>query len=205
VQFYKDLPAIKDNTMYSEADSLSNGAGQYLFAGKNAGGDYRRALIAFAISDSIPAGAVIDSVRLELHMSSSGTGIDTVRVHAVTADWGEGASNAPAGEENGVQAEANDATWGFRFYNTDAWTTRGGDFLVAESGKLAVNDVGFYRWKSEHMKDDVQSWLDTPGNNSGWVIVSNEAGPISLKRFDSREQAVAGYRPHLKVYYTVIP
>ncbi|HEX6791868.1 MAG TPA: DNRLRE domain-containing protein [Candidatus Krumholzibacteria bacterium] len=205
VQFYTDLPAVRDNTMYQEADSLSNGAGQYLFAGKNEAGFYRRALLAFAITDSIPSGAVIDSVRLVLHMSSPGTGADTVRVHAVTADWGEGTSDAPAGEENGVQAESNDATWGFRFYNTDTWTSAGGDYIISDSGKIVIDGPGFYTWKSEEMKDNVQAWLDTPANNSGWLIASDETGPLSIKRFDSREHATPGYRPRLKVYYTIIP
>ena len=54
----------KDNSIYSESDN-SNGLGE-LFAGQNALGDLRRALLQFDIAGSIPAWSIIDSVSLDL-------------------------------------------------------------------------------------------------------------------------------------------
>ena len=34
---------------------------------------------------------------------------------------------------------------------------------------------------------DVQSWLDSPANNFGWLILGDESGIATAKRFDTRE------------------
>src|SRR5262245_35810555 len=50
------LSPSKDNTLYfSATGQWSNGAGQYIFCGRNVLGEQRRAVIAFDLS-SIPAG-----------------------------------------------------------------------------------------------------------------------------------------------------
>jgi hypothetical protein len=210
VQFITELPAVRDNTIYGEADSLSNGSGQYLFAGVTAAPDslIRRALLAFAIEDSIPAGAQIDSVRLTLHVSGTPAGPRAIELRALSADWGEGASNAAGGEESGAQAQTNDATWGFRFFNTDVWTLAGGDFVSLASATTTVDGFGapgFFSWSATRMRDDVQNWLDAPGGNYGWIVLGDENHARTLKRFDSREHTTKAYRPRLKVYYTVVP
>lgn len=208
VQFFTNIPALKDNTMFSEADNLSNGAGQYMFVGRTGSlpAATRRALLAFAITDSVPAGAVVDSVRLTLHMSDTpDDSLTTVRLHKALADWGQAGSNAPGNEESGVQAETGDATWGFRIFNTSAWPTPGGDFVATASAQGPVGVTGFYSWSATQMKSDVQSWLDAPVNNFGWVIVGNETAFETRKRFDTREHLTSAYRPTLRVYYTVNP
>ncbi|HET6348876.1 MAG TPA: DNRLRE domain-containing protein [Candidatus Krumholzibacteria bacterium] len=206
----KNIPPFKDNSMYSESDTLSNGSGEYLFTGQNAGnngGPYnRRALLAFAISDSIPAGAVIDSVELTLHVSKTPSGVlRTISLHRVTADWGEGASNAGNPGGTGTGARTNDATWGYRFFPATTWTTAGGDFDAGASAQLQVGAFGFYTWKAAAMQADVQAWLDTPAANFGWIVIGDETQSRTARRFDSRENVVPANRPVLKVYYTTIP
>ena len=64
------IEAEKDNTLYfTEDGSLSNGAGQYLFAGNTAAGVPGRAVLAFDIAGNIPPGSTIDGVVLTLEMS----------------------------------------------------------------------------------------------------------------------------------------
>jgi len=123
----------------------------------------------------------------------------------IGADWGEGASNAGGEEESGIQAEVGDATWAFRFYDTSAWAAPGGDFTFSQSAQSSVVAPGFYSWASSLMKDEVQNWLDVPDSNNGWIVVGDESGPRTLKRFDSREHPTGAYRPRLRVYYTIIP
>src|SRR5690348_6018495 len=57
------IGASKDNTIYQESGSLSNGLGPSFYAG-NTGGTggttIRRAMIAFDISGNVPAGATIN-------------------------------------------------------------------------------------------------------------------------------------------------
>jgi hypothetical protein len=211
VQYYKNLPAMRDNTIYSESGNVSDGAGEYFFAGRTdtlSGGLTRRALLAFAVADSVPAGAQIDSVLLVLHVSKTLAGVRTVALHAATADWGEGLSDAPGNEESGVTATTSDATWAYRFFNTGTWIAPGGDFEPVASAQQSVDGFaapGFYTWRSTQMNVDVQHWLERPDSNFGWVVLGSETASRTLKRFDSREHPTAAYHPNLKVYYTVIP
>src|SRR5580765_225581 len=88
------LQAAKDNTLYQDAaGSLSNGAGQHFFAGNNDNNLTRRGVIAFNLS-SIPTGSTINSVTLTLNMSRSRAQNETITLHRVLADWGEGTSVA---------------------------------------------------------------------------------------------------------------
>ncbi|MHC4429144.1 MAG: hypothetical protein ACYS0D_11180, partial [Planctomycetota bacterium] len=45
-----EIGPSKDSSMFSESGDLSNGAGEYLFAGNTAFGFARRALIAFDVA-----------------------------------------------------------------------------------------------------------------------------------------------------------
>jgi hypothetical protein len=205
----KDIPPFKDNSMYEEDGALSNGALPYVFTGRTQGlsgtAVLRRALLAFAVSDSIPAGAVIDSVQLTMHVSKERTSASrATSLHRVTADWGEGTSDSGGAGGGGGTATTNDATWVYRFFNTVTWTTPGGDFNASASATKNITTLGTYTWKSAQMKTDVQGWLDTPANNFGWVMLGDESGTAgTAKRLDSRENPTAANRPTLKVFYTV--
>jgi len=199
------LGAAKDNTLYFEPDGLtSNGAGAYLFAGATSGFGPRRGLLAFDIADNIPAGSTINSVSLTLHVSRTQFGSSTVGLHPVLADWGEGASDAGDPGGAGITAEPGDATWLHTFYNTSFWTNPGGDFSAVSSGDALVGDIGFYTWGSTAaMVADVQAWLDNPATNYGWLLLGDEAGFQTAKRYDSRENAEPTFRPALSIDYTV--
>ncbi|HXS10877.1 MAG TPA: DNRLRE domain-containing protein [Candidatus Krumholzibacteria bacterium] len=207
--FVVDIPPFKDNSMYEESDTLSNGALPYVFTGRTEGLSgtalLRRALVAFAISDSIPAGAVIDSVQLTMRVSKVRTSASrATAIHRATALWGEGNSDSGGAGGGGAPAATNDATWGYRFFKTVSWTTPGGDFSAIASATTNLAGLGFYTWKSAQMKADVQSWLDTPANNFGWVVTGDESGTVgTAKRLDSRENPTSANVPVLKVFYTV--
>lgn len=68
-----DIVASKDNTLYQQANGgISNGSGQYLFAGRTStSGELRRGLIFFSLGNVIPVGARIDSAVVTLHMSKA--------------------------------------------------------------------------------------------------------------------------------------
>ncbi len=80
------LTPSKDNTIYSENASQSNGAREYLFAGQTSNGAPRRALLAFDIVGALPAGATVESVTLTLTMSKTVAGDTPVSLHRVSAD-----------------------------------------------------------------------------------------------------------------------
>lgn len=201
------LSAFKDNSVYSENGMASNGQGENIFTGNNAFGFPRRAFIAFEVAGMIPAGATVDSVALQLSMSRTplSAGSQPVVLHRVLADWGEGASDAPLNEGGGTMALAGDVTWTFRFFNTETWTTLGGEFVPAQSAVLAVDSIGVYTWQSSGMRDDLQAWLDAPSTNFGWVLIGNEGQIQTTKRFSSDEDPVPANRPMLTVHYTQAP
>lgn len=202
-----DLSASRDNTLYSESGLLSNGAGANLFAGRVGpvgGGAIRRGLVAFDVAGTIPVGATIVNATLKMNMSKTNfsAGARTVTLHRLLADWGEGTSDATLNEGTGASATPGDATWSHRVFNTDVWTNPGGDFVATPSASTTVDNVGPYSWTSTTMRDEVQIWLDNPSSNFGWSIVGDEAVLTTAKRFDSRQNLVAGNRPILTVIYT---
>ena len=193
----------KDNTLYqyvpAEGD-LSNGAGFHFFAGENGTGELRRGVLGFDIAGSIPPGSTITGVSLSLNMSMTSSDTPrTVELHKLLADWGEGTSHAPGGEGSGAPATPNDATWRHRFYDTIFWTMQGGDFSPTVSASQSVGPIGQYTWSSTQMIADVQSWLDNPANNFGWLVLGDESTSATAKRFDTRESASP---PVLTIEYT---
>ena len=188
-----DINPIKDNTLYEyvPADGdRSNALGIHLFAGMTAEGFIRRGVLAFDIAGSIPPGSTITGVSLSMNMSK--TPLDTnrtVELHVLLADWGEGTSHAPGEEGDGAPATTNDATWRHRFFDTIFWTTQGGDFSGTVSASQSVGAIGQYTWSSAQMVADVQSWLDNPASNFGWLVLGNETTIATAKRFDTRESA----------------
>jgi hypothetical protein len=198
------LHPVRDNTLCEEpTGALSNGSGQHLFAGQTGSGSTRRGLLRFDVAGSIPPGSVVTSVQLRLNMSRTISGLQAVALRRALRDWGEGASNA-AGDEGACAASAaGDATWVHTFFNTALWAAEGGDFAAAASASLTVGGVGSYEWGSTpEMVNDVQAWLDSPGDNFGWGLLGNEAGPGTAKRFDSRQHPVSSVRPVLTVTYS---
>lgn len=183
----------KDNTLYeydpAEGDN-SNGAGFHFFAGETAMSELRRGVLAFDIAASIPPGSTITGVSLSLNMSRTPTNtVYLVELHKLLADWGEGTSVAPGEEGDGAPATPNDATWRHRFFDTIFWTTEGGDFSATVSASQSVGPVGHYMWNSAQMVADVQSWLDNPASNFGWLVLGDETAIATAKRFDTRESA----------------
>ena len=177
------IQAMRDNTLYQDASgALSNGAGEYLFTGKNGTGNTRRAVIAFDIAGNIPEGSAINSVSLHLNMSRTAAGEQTVSLHRITADWGEGNSDADEEEGAGIVTAAGDATWLHRFYDTDLWENQGGDFVETASSHISIGDTGKYNWTStKEMVADVQLWLNDGARNFGWLLKGNESGPDNHK------------------------
>src|SRR5262249_2116087 len=105
------IDALKDNTLFSDSPTGSDGAGPTFFVGPIISGAIRRGVIAFDVTapGNVPAGATINSVSLRLNMDRTRSGAQTVELHRLTADWGEGTSTGggPGGGQPGA-ATTND-------------------------------------------------------------------------------------------------
>lgn len=203
------LGAAKDSTLFSDRVDFASGAGDFLFIGNTASGSTRRALLAFDLSP-IPVNAQITSASLTIFVdrnaiASSPT--DQASLHSLSADWGEGGSNAGTGG-GGTQATPADSTWAFRRYGDPpalpqlAWATPGGDFTANASATVALSSVGTISFASSAaLVADVQGWLDQPAGNFGWIMLGNESSDQNARRFLSRTSMDIGNRPRLDIEY----
>ena len=201
------ISASKDNTLYKESGLLSNGSGQVFFAGHTGvlTNTVRRGVIGFDIAGPVPPGATITSVTLTLHLIrvSFAAPPTTIGLHRLLADWGEGASDPPFQEGGGAPAEPGDATWLNTFFPGSFWVSPGGDFSATVSASRSVAGIAFYTWgPTTQMRDDVQSWLDNPSSNFGWLLQGDEILLQSARGFDSRQSLTVANRPVLTVNFT---
>lgn len=204
------ITADKDNTLYENSTgAFSNGAGIHFFAGRtgsNAGGVFRRGLISFDIAGNIESGATIESAALTLTVTKSapGSGSVDVKIHRVSADWGEGTSNAGnSSDGDGTASAPGDATWIHTFFSSATWATAGGDFSSTVSDSQSIVGVGSYSWGStSEMVADVQGWLDDPDNNFGWIVIGDESTLQTAKQFGTHEITSVSSRPTLVVTFT---
>jgi hypothetical protein len=199
------LRSVRDNTIYQSSNgSLSNGAGEYLFAGKTATGSIRRALVKFDFS-AIPSNATITGVSLTLNVSRFASGARDIAVHRLLREFGEGTSNATGQEGRGATARTNDVTWLHTFWNTQTWSTPGGDFVTTPSAISTFSGLGPIIFDSEQLLADVRAWHARPSGNTGWIFRGDETTNTTAMRFDSREITGGATAPKLTVTYTVPP
>ena len=199
----------KDNSIFSEGNNLSDGAGLFLYAGRtnnSAAVQVRRALIRFNVT-SVPANSQIQSVKLTLTTLKSAGNTTTSHnftLHKLLSNWGEGTSN---GLGNGSPATTNDATWQNTFYPSLNWTTNGGDFINTASASAAGIKDELTEWLSSkagngQMLNDVKDWIANSNSNYGWLIKGEESVRGSAKAFASRE-GLGIYPKTLTIYFSM--
>mgnify|MGYP002628411444 CR=1 FL=1 len=203
-----ELGAEKDNSIFSENLSKSNGAGPSIFVGRIArGATFRRGLVKFDLS-SLPANAEIETIELNLSVFMSARNTITKHrfdIHRLINDWGEANSSGSGG---GAAAQTNDATWGSNFYNNSNWTNLGGDFeaSISASDSVFFSQAGHTAsWSSIGMIADLNYWRKNPSSNFGWVLIGDESLDSSAKAFFSKEAAsfYEPFKPKLKITYSL--
>lgn len=206
----------RDNSLYSDNADATNGGNPWLYVGKTQNGESRNALIGFDVS-SIPVGSTIDAVTLTLNVLREGirgaTLTDSFDVHRLSADWGEGTVNGGPRDGIGRPANPGDATWNSNFHTISTWNTPGGDFVAQPSAStiidFKVSQLGQpapVSWSDSGLIADVQSWVDDPAHNYGWLLRADDNNPSeSARAFAAREHDNVTLRPQLRVTYTPIP
>ena len=199
------VTASKDNSLYEDpSGALSNGKGDFLFVGRNGRGEARRTVLAFDLTSApIPQGAEIGAVALELLVTQFQLqNSTTVSLHTLTRDWGEGASDASGSEGRGAPAATGDATWLHTLFDTDTWTTPGGDFEAAAKATASIAEIGATpRWSSAEMVADVEAWLESPTVNFGWALVGDESSASTALKFASKDNTNDA-SPQLSITYS---
>jgi hypothetical protein len=195
----------RDATLNADPEGLiANSRGGAIFAGNTNRPEARRALIAFDVASALPAGATITGASLTLTVGRTRAEETTITLHRITAAWEEGATSTFGEGGSGDVAVEGDPTWLLRSFETVRWEQPGGDFDPAPRAAATVGGLGPYTWGSNaELAADVQSWLDDPGANHGWLLMGDETTRQTAKRFASRESADPAAWPMLTVSFTI--
>ena len=208
------LSALRDATLYESATgALANGAGQYIFAGRNnqaPSGLIRRGLIQFELSGAVPDGAEIVAARLVLNLSQLNGGPAQVSLHRSLSAWTTGASDPSGNEGSGSAPTSQDATWLHSSFVAGSggslWQAPGGDFAADASASVLTTGLGLYTWSSDALLADVRSFAASPSMNFGWFLIGPEDAVGVTRRFDSSESgSVGGIVPRLEIEWAVVP
>jgi len=202
------IDAVAETSLFQSNPNNNLGAST-LAAGTTGGGQKSRAMFRFDVDAFIPANAVIDSVTLTLELVREPQRVDgvgsTFDLFQLNVDWGEGDK---AGN-TGTTATAGEATWNHRLFGTALWTqpgaAAGSDYDSQSSAALFMDTLGTHTYASTPaLVADVQSWVDNPASDFGWILISqNEAATGSARRFGSTEEISSGPAPRLNLSYTV--
>ena len=196
-----NLVPAADTTLEQAAPTSNNGLGgpyDGIRAGGQRFGGMTRALMRFDIAGNIPAGATIRSAILTMTVIRTPVSsvASTFDLHRVLAAWGEGTNF-------GGPAVAGESSWNDRLGPGTPWTNAGGDYIATARATKSLAGDGAYDFTSASLVADVQSWLNTPAANFGWLLRSeSEATPVTILLFGSRTAATS--RPTLVIDFTPV-
>jgi hypothetical protein len=180
-QYYPDLNAGSSPTMASGK------------TGPNASGEIRRAVVRFDLTGQVPSGAQVNSasVTLTVVRVPNGRADSVFELRRLLAAWSE-----------------SDVTWNSRLAGVP-WQFGGADGdqdrATFPSSTVPITALGAYTFPSTpELVADVQSWLDNPGTNFGWLLLSQDEQTYKTAReFGTRENP--GAVPLLMVDYSIPP
>ena len=182
------LHPIADTTITQKTSLMAN----TLVVGTNNKSQSSRALLQFDIAGSIPTNATITSAALTVTvvMAPPSPVNSTFDLRALLLPWSE-----------------SDATWTNRL-NSTPWSTPGGAAGLDYSINISQTNffgstTGLYTFVSNSsLVANVQNWLQNPGTNFGWIVISESQGVNSTERtLASRE--VTANAPTLLVQFTL--
>ena len=210
------ITSSADATLIETSPNNSSGGAEFFNAGTTQNYTRNRALIQFDVAGQLPADAVITAASLRLEVTRQpvdGFEASPFSLHRVLRPWGEG-STVPMSNPGGLgdPAAAGDATWLHRFAFDQPWAAPGGeagiDYLALSSGAVIMYGTVDSPYNFESTMEavaDVQFWLDNPGENFGWMLMTDfEDVAFTARRFASREDPF-GRGPTLTIEYTVVP
>jgi hypothetical protein len=186
------------DTSISQAQRGRNFGSSPTLSIRAATSDEYRSLLRFDIGASVPPGSIITAASLKLEPSGEDRDMAfSATLHRINQYWNEGRGTAVAV----VPVEPHETTWSHRVHVNGRWVRAGGargiDFSGRPSAAFELPTSGaVFVPSTARLVRDVQSWLDRPYSNEGWMLVANSGGA----RYCSREDA--SRRPLLKVEFT---
>ncbi len=208
------IPSGADTTLIQTQPTNNLGGATIVNAGTTQNFTRNRGLFRFEVASQIPRGARINSVDFVVEVTGQprdGFTPSSFGLHRLLKSWGEGNKiSADATHPGfGSLATIGEATWNSRFaLTTNVWSLPGGaatnDYAAdfsAQAGIYGVGDSPYTFVSTAALVADVQSWVDDPAANYGWILISRaEEVNFTARRFASREDP--GREPYLVVDFT---
>jgi hypothetical protein len=161
------LSPSADNTLYEDPNgSLSNGAGAHFFAGRPSTDGRSDEFNQIDVASSLPPTAAIVGATLYLTMSEQSQDHDSC---ASSCDL-PGVKEVQLRQAIGIGALAAAGVPP----GPPVWLSGGRCPVVTSSQQqchTAVAGIGSYSWSAPGMVSDVQTWLDAPPTNDGWLLL----------------------------------
>ena len=207
------LTPSADTSLLENFPDHNFGGQTYFNSGTTQNYTKNRGLLRFDLPGQVPTGATINSVTLTLEVvgqpSEPGTP-SNFGLHRMLVGWGEGDKSGQP-PQLGASATTGEANWTDRFAFQSEWGVSGGqagvDFNTLPSGESYVYGVNFSPYLFDTTPDlvgDLQSWLDHPESNFGWMLLSqSEDQNFTARRFASREDPFSP--PQLAIDFTPVP
>jgi hypothetical protein len=208
------LQPIADTMLFEVAPENNLGGAVFFNVGTAGNGNRNRGLLLFDLGSVIPSGSLITEVTLTfdiVRQPRDNPATSLMDIHRALQPWGEGVQVPENPDSPGLGAPAmpGEATWFSRFAPGTNWTLPGGqagvDYSADSSASALVQSVGdtVLFESTGGLVADVQFWLDQPGANFGWMLLTqDEALERSARSFASRE---SGFGPTLTITFTPVP
>jgi hypothetical protein len=198
------IDVLKDTSLFETGPDANLGADD-LASGTTKAGYKSRALIQFDVASLIPTGSTIQSVSLRLNVNRQANGayLENYGLHKFLTNWTEG-----VGTSNFAPALTGETSWNSQSQGSVLWSTPGTQSGVEYSPVISglsatILTTGTFNISStSQMVTDVQSWLDAPTANFGWMIIGQrEDIGGTARRFTSKE--TGALVPQITVTYAV--
>ena len=209
------LRPVADTSLLETVPNNNLGGQSFLAAGTTQNNTKTRGLLLFDFTQ-IPVNTTISAVTLQVEVTqqpADGYAISAFGLHRMLVSWGEGNKIAanPLSPGQGAPATAGEATWNQRFVGTTPWSLPGAkrdtEFVTAPSSVEVIYNVGsspYHFQSTAELVADVQSWVNDPQGNHGWMLMTEAEGtPFTARRFGSREDVSRA--PLLTVEFSVVP
>jgi MYXO-CTERM domain-containing protein len=210
------VPATDDTFINSSSPDNNNGKSTSIYTGRNGMDGMMRGLLRFTMP-ALQGRAMVTSAELRMTTRGTGTGeaqpptAATLQLEAIGAPWvsGNGIGNSQmsftVGQPCGggvVGATWNDADCAA----PTPWTTPGGSVAgsVRATADVPATIGAVVSWASTAaMVSDVQSWIDDPASNHGWLVRSSTESTMGAQRFSSGEATTN--IPELRISFSCKP
>ena len=194
------LPVV-DTTLIETEPTNNLGGALFVNAGVTQNFTKNHGLFRFDLAGQIPPHSQLTRADLILevtHIPRDGYASAEFGLHRLLVSWGEGnkVADDPSHPGLGSPATTNEATWNDRFaFTTNHWSVPGAapiyDYSPVVSARQTIYDVGSSPYTFEStpaLVANVQSWLDNPQTNFGWLLKAlSEVENFTSRRFGSRE------------------